>query len=200
MLNCKFCLKQYEKNSSLLQHEQRCKDNPNRKVQTGRKNKSPWNKGLTKDDHPSIARPQFIGRKWGRSLTGHPPEYKKMMRELAIKRNLGGHTSKRKLWFKKKNGEEVFLQSSYEVEFANILEELNLEWSRPAPLLWVDDNNLQHRYYPDFKVGDIFFDTKNDYLIKKDNEKITKVIEQNNVKLFVISKQNINIEHIASLV
>lgn len=123
-------------------------------------------------------------------------ETRKKLSVSAIKHNLGGNTSKIKLRFKKKNGTEVWLQSSYEIKFANILENLNLEWERPKPFEWIDNNNKKHRYYPDFKVGNSYFDTKNDYLAEKDKDKIQKVNEQNNIQVLIVTKENINEEFI----
>lgn len=127
-------------------------------------------------------------------------ESRKKLSKIAKKRRFGGHTSKMKLYFEKSNGEVVYLQSSYEILAAEILEKLNIEWSRPDPLPWIDNNGEDHLYYPDFKVNDIFIDTKNDYLIKKDAEKIRCVKEQNQVQLLVLAKEQITEEYIGSLV
>ncbi len=121
------------------------------------------------------------------------------MRIIAQARNFGGHTSKRKLHFIKKTGEVIYLQSSYEVKFASLLEELNIQWSRPDPLRWVDHNGVDHRYYPDFKVGNVFIDTKNDYLAIKDAPKILAVIAQNNVDLRIVTKESITTDFVKSL-
>ena len=40
------------------------------------KDRMKWSKGLTKDNDLRVARPQFIGRKWGASLNGHSDESK----------------------------------------------------------------------------------------------------------------------------
>jgi hypothetical protein len=136
-----------------------------------------------------------------RMKNNKPSEETKAKLSIAAKRNqLGGHTSKRKIFYKKKDGTEVYLQSSYEILLAEILDKLDIEWSRPNPLFWIDDNKVDHRYYPDFKVNDLYFDTKNDYLIEKDKVKIQKVIEQNNIKLIVLSKKDITEEYIRQLV
>jgi hypothetical protein len=128
------------------------------------------------------------------------PEFKARMSELAKKNGLGGHTSKRKLYFQKKNGDIIYLQSSYEVRFAEILEELSILWSRPEPLLWLDDAGILHRYYPDFKIQDVYVDTKNSYLATKDARKIEKVCQQNNVDIRIVLEENITKEYIRSLV
>lgn len=140
--------------------------------------------------------------KISKALTGRKQteEFKQRMSIHAKKNGLGGHTSKRKLLFKKNNGDEIYLQSSYEIRFAEILEELNIFWERPAPLKWVDDNNVDHRYYPDFKVGNIYIDTKNSYLAIKDARKIEIVCHQNNVDVRIVLERDITKEFIGSLV
>lgn len=117
---------------------------------------------------------------------------KKKLSDAAIKNNFGGNTSKIRIWYKKKNGSEIWLQSSYELKFAELLDELNLEWSRPKPFIWIDENNKQHRYYPDFKVNNTYYDTKNDYLAIKDKNKIDCVIQQNNINLIIVKYNEIN--------
>ena len=122
------------------------------------------------------------------------------MSVVAKSRNLGGHTSKVKLHFTKKDGSTVYLQSSYEVQFASILERLDLKWSRPEPLNWIDDCGIEHKYYPDFELNGIYVDTKNPYLMKKDKRKIELVSAQNSIRLEVIGKENITEEYILALV
>jgi Rad3-related DNA helicase len=126
-------------------------------------------------------------------------ESKKKLSAIAKERGLGGHTSKRKIFFEKKNGEKIYLQSSYEIRLAEILENLNVKWQRPEPLFWYDADNESHRYYPDFQIGNMYIDTKNDYLIKKDEDKINRVRKQNNINLLVLSEEKINQEYIESL-
>lgn len=54
---------------------------------------------------------------------------------------------------------------------------------------------------PDFYLVDyeIFLDPKNDYLAKIDKNKIDRVIEENNVKVFILTEEKINAEFIKSL-
>jgi hypothetical protein len=94
------------------------------------------------------------------------------------------------------------LESSYESKFANILNMLSLKWIRPKPLFWVDENQNKHKYFPDFYLPEhnIYFDPKNDYLIKVDNDKISRVSMQNNIKLFVVSFENINKNYVTAIV
>lgn len=94
-------------------------------------------------------------------------------------------------------GNKTCLQSSYELKCSNILEELNLRWVRPKSLKYNNGKN----YYGDFYLieYDIYLDTKNDYLIIKDKEKISAVIKENNIKLYVLSKEQITIDFISNL-
>lgn len=123
-----------------------------------------------------------------------------VMKALSISNSFGGHNSKKKIWFKKNDGETVYLQSSYEKRFAEILEELNIPWTRPEPLRWIDDQGTSHRYYPDFKIQNIYIDTKNSYLAVKDAVKIETVRRQNNIDLRVVLDENITKEFIGSLI
>jgi hypothetical protein len=125
---------------------------------------------------------------------------KTRMSEIAKQRQFGGHTSKRKLHFAKKDGSIVYLQSGFEIRFAELLETNNIEWTRPDPLIWTDGVGKDHRYYPDFKVGNIYIDTKNDYLVVKDADKIRKVIEQNNIDLRVVTEQQITQDYVIALI
>ena len=145
------------------------------------------------DDKRKEAADRVIGRR-------HSFETKQKLSKIAKENNFGGHTSKQRLFFKKNNNDIVYLQSSYEIRFAQILEDLSIEWSRPSPLKWIDDNGIDHKYYPDFKIGNIYIDTKNDYLAIKDKPKIDKVKEQNNVDIRIVTNEYINIEYIGSLV
>lgn len=132
----------------------------------------------------------------GRKLSD---DHKRKISEAAKRNGFGGHTSKKALYYNN-NGVDVYLQSSYEVKLAKLLDEHSLIWERPQPLLWVDSEGKEHRYYPDFKVGEIYIDTKNDYLAQKDAVKIQFVREQNKIDLRVLTLNMINAEYIGSLV
>lgn len=122
------------------------------------------------------------------------------MSKLAKERKLGGHTSKRKMYYKMKDGSEVYLQSSYEIRLAELLDKLNIKWERPNPFMWIDDDGIDHRYYPDFKINsDLYIDTKNDYLAKKDARKMELVREQNKINLMVFLEKDINEDRVREL-
>lgn len=122
------------------------------------------------------------------------------MRRYAIQRGLGGHTSKQCLFYERVDGSKVYLQSSYEIDFASLLDEMGVYWERPPPLIWIDTDGVSHRYYPDFKIGQVYIDTKNDYLAIKDQPKIAAVREQNGIDVRIVTKDLITKEFIATLV
>jgi len=69
----------------------------------------------------------------------------------------------------------------------------DIVWIRPKPLIYLDKNTQMRRYYPDFYLPayDVYLDPKNNYVQKRDEDKIKRVQEQNNVKVFVLNKQQL---------
>lgn len=128
--------------------------------------------------------------------------YKEKQKYNAFKNKLGGHTSKKAIYYKTKNDKVVYLQSEYEVTVAKILDKQNIEWTRPKPFIWVDKDNISHRYYPDFYLPkyDIYLDPKNDFLIREHDEKINLVKEQNSINLAILSKDDLNWKKILKII
>lgn len=198
-MHCQYCNDERKNRRGLSQHEIYCSANPNRKFRIngmlGKKGSNQFIKNPgTK--HTSATKMKLseaaVRQEWS-------DERRKKLSDIAKNKKLGGHTSKNTLHFVRNNGEVVYLQSSYEIKMAEILEGLGVEWSRPDPLPWVDDKGESHRYYPDFKIGSIYLDTKNDYLIRKDAAKINAVRMQNSVTLLVVSKDEITEEYVKAL-
>lgn len=138
-----------------------------------------WNKGLTKNTDIRILN---AGKKY--SINYKLGKYKKVIikdKEL-WKKNVskGALKSKHRRVCKKsinyicRDGKIVVLDSSYEVILAKILDEENIRWIRPDPVLWKDKYNKLHNYFADFYLIDynIYLDPKNDYCFNKQKEKI----------------------------
>ncbi len=92
----------------------------------------------------------------------------------------------------RKNTQEycgVLMDSSWEVKLAVWLDERSIAWERPGPLTY-DDNRS---YFPDFYLPelDLYLDTKNDYLIRIDSEKVGKAALQNDVEVIILSKSEL---------
>jgi hypothetical protein len=87
------------------------------------------------------------------------------------------------IYFCKEMGEDVLLDSSWEVKIAKQLDSYNIRWTRPAPIRWTDINNKKHLYYPDFFLTDynFYLDPKNPYCMVQDKEKMYIVSKTINV-------------------
>ncbi len=120
---------------------------------------------------------------------GHSAETKEKLSKIAIQRGFGGKNY-RKI-FKHK---DVLLESSYELKLAEDLDKNGINWKRPKRLYWVDSSGKKRHYTPDFYLidYDIFLDPKNDYLIIQDEEKIRLCSLQNKVKIYILSKNQLN--------
>lgn len=159
-----------------------------------------WNLGTKKGTSPIKGRTDIISEEAKERLrklnTGkkHTEETKQLMSVKAKLSGRGGNISKHRIDYTMKNGKIVHLHSSYERIIAEILDENNVEWTRPAPMLWVDDTGIQHRYYPDFHLitHNVYLDPKNDFLIKKDKRKIELVCKQNDVQVFIVDKDHLS--------
>jgi hypothetical protein len=201
MLICKFCNKECKNNNSHRNHERLCKSNPDRVYVSYTIGITAWNKGLTKETSEKL---KSMAANTSNTLTGRPGRLhdtasRQNLAYHARKNQLGGHTSKIRLKYTQKDGTVINLQSSYEIRFATILDDLNIKWTRPEPLNWIDKVGKPHRYYPDFLVGNIFIDTKNDYLAVKDKPKIDAVKCQNNVDIRIVTEKFITKEYILAL-
>ena len=165
-MNCSFCQKLLSTPRSLSSHERLCKLNPNHTVSWLEKNythkpkaERVLNNQYTKAAQEGRTHAVTAETKMRMSVKAkkntHSAETKAKLSLIAKRRGLGGHTSKQKIWFQKSDGTEIFLQSSYELRFAVLLDKFEIEWTRPEPLSWVDEKGLEHKYYPDFLVGTV---------------------------------------------
>lgn len=78
---------------------------------------------------------------------------------------------------------QVVLESSWELEIAELLTEKKIKWIRPEPMKWVDNENKEHLYYPDFYLPekDLYLDPKNPYCMELDTEKMEIVSKEINI-------------------
>lgn len=74
----------------------------------------------------------------------------------------------------------IMLDSTWEFELAKRLDYLGINWIRPEPIEWVDDNNVIHNYFPDFYLTEhnLYLDPKNPQVIIMQKEKLKKLSEQ----------------------
>lgn len=200
MLICNFCQKECPSKSGLGNHKRFCPHNPNRVAYVSQTTKEKghiaWNKGLDKTDE-RVAR---LSAKAAAAPRRPMSEQSRQNISRGTKGKTGGYRENagisKKFRVEDSFGKITCLQSSYELEVSKILNELEIKWLRPKALKYDGRNYFADFYLPDF---DVWLDPKNDYKAKLDEEKIRKVIEQNNVKLFVLLKEQINAKYICSI-
>ena len=190
-MRCVYCDSDRQNANSLRNHERLCKQNPNRQEHPrGNLGKTGWNKGFTKNSDERILKASWKcsntmrGRK-GRSQTTETKEKLSKIRAESLNENA--------FYSKRTKYKNVTLDSSYELILAKDLDMNGIIWVRPKSLIWMD--GLQkRRYIPDFYLPefDVYLDPKNDYLIKKDQRKIDEAMKFNNVKIFVLTKNELN--------
>ncbi len=124
------------------------------------------------------------------SSYSHSDETKNRMSVIACER-LAKH-SKYSKNIEYKSG--IILESSFEVRTAVILDSLNIEWIKVRKGYIWNDNGKIRRYIPDFYLPahNIFLDPKNDYLITKDKRKIESAMTLNDIKVIVLSDNQIS--------
>lgn len=74
----------------------------------------------------------------------------------------------------------VMLDSSWELELAKRLDELNIKWIRPEPIPWTDEDGITHNYFGDFYLidYDLYLDPKNPQAIKNQRKKLDYLLTQ----------------------
>lgn len=177
---CEFCGKQFNTINGYNGHKYRSHLNK-------QKQKEFSEKGIKKRIENNIK--CFHGKK-------HSNETKNIMSEKRVKNlNHNAFYSKRTYY------KNVMLDSSYEVIVAKNLDENNIKWIRPKSLIWID-NEQKRRYIPDFYLPkyNVYLDPKNDFLIKKDKRKIKLTMENNNVKIIVLNKNQLTWDSILSII
>lgn len=197
-MNCKYCNKLCKNNNSLRNHERLCPSNKDRNYisyTSGKRGHNAWNKGLTKETDDRVKRhSQSIIGNTNIGRCSDPLKEQERKRKLSIaakNQGFGGYNENAGHSQKYKHldsfGNEVCLQSSYELTVAKILDEQKIKWIRPKHLKYGNK-----KYFPDFYLidYDVYLDPKNSYLISKDTLKIQKVIEENSVDIRVISSND----------
>lgn len=82
------------------------------------------------------------------------------------------------IWFFNPNeNKDVLLESSWEVEVANLLIKKNIEWIRPKFIKWVDNKGTTRRYFPDFYLPkfNVYLDPKNLWGMANSKDKMDKI-------------------------
>lgn len=105
-------------------------------------------------------------------------------------------------WYESPIAGRVWLESTWEVKVAKMLDEHQIEWNRPRRgWEWTDEGGKGHRYYPDFYLPEynIYLDPKHPYAQIKDAYKINDVRQRHGIIVHVLSKKQLTFEYIIGL-
>lgn len=97
---------------------------------------------------------------------GKKPKRKTCSRQCQTHASVGNRSYKNgrrlNIYYSKKDGNIILLESSWEEKLAKYLDMSNIEWSRPKPISYVKDG-INRLYYPDFFLPDyeLYIDPKN---------------------------------------
>jgi hypothetical protein len=132
----------------------------------------------------------------GRRITCSSECYRKNLSNVATANpKMGGNKNTRAYgWYESPSAGKVWLESSYEYQVAKSLDENKIDWQRPSYFSY----GIGKKYFPDFYIPSInvFLDPKNDYLIEQDREKIEEVRISHQVKILVLTKDELSWEKI----
>lgn len=105
-------------------------------------------------------------------------------------------------WYESPIAGKVWLESTWEVRVAKILDEAAIAWTRPKRgMLWIDAEGKPHKYYPDFHLteSDVYLDPKNPYAQARDAYKLDDVRRRHGIKLYTMDKTQLTLEYIQEL-
>lgn len=190
---CKHCKQEFDVSDKpagwMANHSRWCDENPKRKEyadklkharsciteEARQRNNEAIKKAHADGKYEGSAKKAVETRRKNGTLR-HTEEAKKKMSEIALKQT---HRRLRKGCIEYKG---VLLDSSWELELAKRLDELNVEWVRPDPIPWIDDEGITHNYFPDFYLPeqDLYLDPKNSQAIKVQQKKLDCLLTQYN--------------------
>ena len=164
---CKFCGKICKNDNSLRNHERLCKNNPNRQESyIMKKNKqgncTAWNKGLTKETDERVAK--YAATYHNRIENGeidfywlgkhHKPETIKKMKANSGGLRIGSGKGKMG-WYK-----GYYCRSSWELAWIVYQLDHNVIPEQCSESFEYMIGDEVHRYYPDFKINEVYYEIK----------------------------------------
>lgn len=189
--SCKYCNIDFQKELTASQranHTRWCFNNPKRNTYgrscttaTAAMQKAKKDSGYTNQYTKARVQGRLVpesprkGNPGGRIIgKKHTEETKKLLREKAL---ASPHRRLKKGTVMYKG---VLLDSSWELELAKRLDELQIKWIRPDPIPWVDIDGVTHNYFADFYLEeyDLFLDPKNPYAIRAQKRKLDALLTQ----------------------
>lgn len=192
-LVCEFCDKLCKSKNSHTQHVRTCPKNENRNYKSYTLGLTAWNKGLSKETSPSLMAASIAMKQRGHGGWSKKASSNGGKRGGGYRENAGRSKKYRVI---DSFGKQTTLQSSYEYKCFELLSEMNIRWIRPKALKYSGRNYFADFYLVDY---DIYLDPKNNYKAKIDQEKISQVIKENQVKIFVLLQNEINNQYLGSI-
>lgn len=204
---CPYCKKEFPKKGLATHiHRKHLGTKVNYSKNSFLVNNHAWNKGLTKESSNSVRkgaeRRSEIHRDgkvnyWYK----HSEETRNKIRERALA-SCHRRVQRNIIKYRTVDGSIVTLDSSWEERVAIVLDKNGVDWIRPKPIQWYDENGLKHNYFPDFYLPkyDVYLDPKNEIVYEMQKEKIRLVKEQNNIKLFILGKDDLSTDIIMSYI
>lgn len=184
---CTDCQREFNSRQATTSHIYRTHTNPGVSFGGHQIGKPAWNKGLTQDTYPGLARPKQKGIRFGASLTGHSEETKRKISQRMSINNKGGRSK----WYEVA-GQKV--QGTWERNCALKFEELGIEWRKLKVnrdiLEYVMDKKVRC-YTPDFYLPayDVFLEVKGRWW-GRDREKMDIVLETYpNKNIVIVEKE-----------
>lgn len=204
---CKYCGKLCKNNNSLIQHEIRCKMNPNRlekspNYRNGMLGKRSKRKGMKAENCEEIRRQMETFKKnkllglhkdtsgVNNNMYKYPEARKKISKTCLEKSKLGEwHTSLAKGHHYNYRGED--LHCKWELAYAKWLDSRNISWERPHSRFLYSYQGKNHYYTPDFYLPetDEYIEVKG-YVTGKDYAKWKQFPEDK--KLVVIKRKQLD--------
>lgn len=105
-------------------------------------------------------------------------------------RNRNSHAG----WYQSPVAGRVWLESSWEVQCAQVFDSHNVRWLRPKKgFEWYDPNGIKHKYYPDFYLPDydLYLDPKNPWERQKGAYKLEQIKKHHSIRLILLDKHEI---------
>jgi len=183
---CKWCNSKFDisdkPNGWMANHTRWCNENPKRQEYINalkeRDSVKLMHEAKKKSGYVNqYAKAKLNGHKIDNPLKGkkHPNPFKKHTKESIEKiRTAALASDHRRLRKGMVEYKGIMLDSSWELELAKRLDELNVKWIRPKSIPWTDAEGRVRRYFPDFYLPehDLYLDPKNKHAYNVQKEKI----------------------------
>jgi len=204
-MQCSYCQRECKNERSLRNHERLCKLNPDFSQNTefwkflkgSHSSSKPWNKGLTKATDKRLLKDSE--RKKGKKIggcTSHTIEARekisKARSQYIEEKGAGGFLDIPWYGILNIEGKEYKVRGSWELKYAQWLNTNGILWNRDVNFKYQRADGVKRTYIPDFYLpATKEYKEVKGYFSTKDQEKLHLVETQNNVKIDLLFKQDL---------